>query len=160
MRDRSKFFEKNDFSTDCSSVYREQFEEIPAFAKNPETGEILNDKPYPILKKIDDFNIQEYIDSFADEGDIYSLIAKYSSSGIDTSLKENQVMDTTGIPTEPSDVLRFVQSSQKLADDNPDIVENLYNDDKLNEIINLKIKEVLEKAQTKADVKEEVKAGE
>ena len=146
MRNRKEFFEKKDFACDCSSPYREQFEEIAPYAKNPETGEILNDTPYPILKKVDDMNVQEFIDSFADEGDIYSLIAKYTASGIDIGLKANQCLDTTEIPTEPGEILKYVQSSDDLAEANPDIAENLFDDKKLEEIINAKVAEALAKS--------------
>lgn len=152
MRSREEFFKKHDFACDCSSPYREQFEEIPPYAKNPETGEILNDSPYPILKKVDDMNVQEYIDSFADEGDIYSLIAKYTASGIDTGLKPNQVMDTTQVPTEPGEILKYVQASDQLAEDNPEIAENLFDDKKLEEIINAKVAAALAKSENSVKV--------
>lgn len=88
------------FAVDYSDPMREQFEEIPPFTKNNETGEILNDTPYPILRKKEDINFDDYINSF-DDCDIYSLLKNLATSPAkmaDAGLKASDCYDTTVLP--------------------------------------------------------------
>lgn len=88
------------FAVDYSNPMKEQFEEIPPYTKNNETGEILNDTPYPILRKKEDINIDDYINSF-DDCDIYSLLKNLVTSPLkmaEAGLKPSDCYDTTVLP--------------------------------------------------------------
>lgn len=88
------------FAVDHSYPMREQFEEIPPFTKNTETGEILNDTPYPILRQKEDINYDDYINSF-DDCDIYSLLKNLVTSPVkmvEAGLKASDCYDTTVLP--------------------------------------------------------------
>ncbi len=109
------------FAVDYSNPMREQFEEIPPFSKNNETGEILNDTPYPILRKKDDINFDDYINSF-DDCDIYSLLKNLATSPAkmaEACLKPSDCYDTTILPKNIHEANDFILKGQ-LAKDNLD----------------------------------------
>ncbi|MCI7225587.1 MAG: hypothetical protein MR491_05550 [Mollicutes bacterium] len=88
------------FAVDYSNPMREQFEEIPPYTRNNETGEILNDTPYPILRQKEDINFDDYINSF-DDCDIYSLLKNLATSPskmAEAGLKPSDCYDTTVLP--------------------------------------------------------------
>lgn len=103
MKKFSDILERPDnkvFAVDYSNPMREQFEEIPPYTRNNETGEILNDTPYPILRQKDDVNFDDYINSF-DDCDIYSLLKNLVTSPVkmaEACLKPSDCYDTTVLP--------------------------------------------------------------
>lgn len=67
---------------DYSRKLEKQFKEIPPYAKN-EKGEFINDKSVAVLVEAEPFDIDEYIQSFKDECDIYKILEKaYLSQNI------------------------------------------------------------------------------
>lgn len=80
-------FSNDNFHTglDYSRNTEDLFEEIPPFTKGSD-GKWLNDTAVPVIKKTGVVNIQEKIDSFKDEVDIYKILAKVAASGDDSFL--------------------------------------------------------------------------
>lgn len=68
-------------SQDLSREEEVVYKEIPPYAKDLETGELLNDSPVPKLVENGKVNIQEKIQSFKDDVDIYKILEKYAYSG-------------------------------------------------------------------------------
>ena len=67
---------------DYSRKLEKQYKEIPPYAKN-EKGEFINDKSVAVLVEAEPFDIDEYIQSFKDECDIYKILEKaYLSQNI------------------------------------------------------------------------------
>ena len=67
-------------SQDLSRRYEQTYKELAPFARD-EKGNFLNDSPYPILVEGDKVDIQERIDSFRDDVDLYSILKKVSLTG-------------------------------------------------------------------------------
>lgn len=80
--------------------YEETFVEIPPFAIDTETGEILNKKPYPILKPGEVRNFYQEIQSYKQDCDIYSILAKYAATGDESLLNKGKLQygDISSIP--------------------------------------------------------------
>lgn len=88
------------------SIYK-TYQEVPPYALDPETGEILN--PTSRVKRIvsGEYDFQEYIQSFADSCSLSSLLAKVKSTK-DMSLL-NQVDAEFGdeLPNDPAELRRL-----------------------------------------------------
>ena len=63
---------------DCSDPYQKTYKELPPYAVDPETKKILNKKSVPVLVEDEPFNIDEYIQSFKDDCDIYTILEKFA----------------------------------------------------------------------------------
>ena len=130
--------DNKEFAVDYSYPMREQFEEIPPYSKNNETGEILNDTPYPILRKKEDINFDDYINSF-DDCDIYSLLKNLATSPVkmaEAGLKASDCYDTTILPKNIHEANDNILKGQ-LAKDNldPRISAVIDDTDKLKSVI-------------------------
>lgn len=103
-------------SVDLSRKLEPQFIEIPPFAKDPETGEYINESAFPLLKEIDPKDIQKEIDSYASDCDIYNIIRR-SQQGLDTTyaFKEKQYADLSDIPQNNLDQLAQAEQISKVA---------------------------------------------
>lgn len=140
------------FSVDYSNPMKEQFEEIPPFTKNNETGEILNDTPYPILRKKEDINIDDYINSF-DDCDIYSLLKNLVTSPVkmaEAGLKASDCYDTTVLPKTIHEANNNILKGQ-LAKDNLDPRISAVVDD--TEKLKSVIRDILNEQKLKKEVK-------
>lgn len=140
------------FSVDYSNPMKEQFEEIPPFTKNNETGEILNDTPYPILRKKEDINIDDYINSF-DDCDIYSLLKNLATSPVkmaEAGLKASDCYDTTVLPKTIHEANNNILKGQ-LAKDNLDPRISAVVDD--TEKLKSVIRDILNEQKLKKEVK-------
>lgn len=88
------------------SIYK-TYQEVPPYASDPETGEVLN--PTSRVKRIvsGEYDFQEYIQSFADSCSLSSLLAKVKSTK-DMSLL-NQVEADFGdeLPNDPAELRRL-----------------------------------------------------
>lgn len=140
------------FAVDHSNPMREQFEEIPPFTKNNETGEILNDTPYPILRQKEDINFDDYINSF-DDCDIYSLLKNLVTSPAkmaEAGLKASDCYDTTVLPKTIHEANDNILKGQ-LAKDNldPRISAVIDDTDKLKSVI----RDILNEEKAKKEVK-------
>lgn len=143
------------FAVDYSYPMQEQYEEIPPFSKNNETGEILNDTPYPILRKKDDINIDDYINSF-DDCDIYSLLKNLVTSPVkmaEACLKPSDCYDTTILPKNIHEANANILKGQLAKDTlDPRISAVIGDTDKLKSVIRDILKE--EKAKKEVNVNE------
>lgn len=140
------------FAVDYSDPMREQFEEIPPFTKNEETGEILNDTPYPVLRQKEDINFDDYINSF-DDCDIYSLLKTLVNSPTKmevAGLKPSDCYDTTVLPKNIHEANDFILKGQ-LAKDNldPRISSVIDDTEKLKSVI----RDILNEEKVKKEVK-------
>lgn len=91
---------------DYSNSMEDVFEEVPPFAYDEETGEFLNKSSFPKLVKTGQVNVQERIQSFLEDVDIYSILAKFAMSG-DESLLKRQVGFYGDISTVPDNIHDF-----------------------------------------------------
>lgn len=126
------------FIQDCDNPLVKQYKEIPPFAHNPETGEVLNNTKYPILIETDPMNIQDYIDSF-DDRDIYSMIKNLITDPLGVKkaqLNADMCLDTTIYPKnihEANDIINKGVSAKDSLD--PRIVDAILDDEKLKSVI-------------------------
>lgn len=96
---------------DCSNEYVDTYLEIPPFTKN-EKGEILNDTDLPKFVKNGKINIQERIQSYAQDCDIYTILERFANSG-DTSLinaRNAQYGDITNLPDNLNDMDNYISN--------------------------------------------------
>ena len=87
------------------------FIEIPPYAVDKESGEILNKTSRKILKRGDDFNFYEKIQSYKDDVDIYSILSKYSMSG-DESLINQRVGTFSDVYDIPDNINDFTKANE------------------------------------------------
>lgn len=122
------------------------FLEIEPFAVDNDSGEILNKSSKPIIKQIGEQNVYDKIQSYKDDVDIYNILKRFSETG-DSSLLNKRVgsfMDIADLPDNIHDFNKMLDSAaEKYKNLDESIKENIFNDDKLNEIISLKVKEQL-----------------
>lgn len=133
-------------SLDLSRETEPVFLEIEPFAVDNDTGEILNKTSKPIIKEIGIQNVYEKIQSFKDDVDIYNILKRFSETG-DSSLLNKRVgafMDIADLPDNIHDFNKMLDdAAEKYKNLDDSIKENIFNDDKLNEIIATKVKEQL-----------------
>lgn len=91
---------------DYSNPMEDVFEEVPPFAYDEETGEFLNKSSFPKLVKTGQVNVQERIQSFFEDVDIYSILAKFAMTG-DESLLKRQVGFYGDLSTVPDNIHDF-----------------------------------------------------
>lgn len=95
--------------------FEETYIEIPPFAIDTETGEILNKNPYPILKKGEPRNFYQEIQSYKEDCDIYAILTKFASTG-DVSLLNKghlQYADIADIPNNIADFSDLVKKNME-----------------------------------------------
>ncbi len=116
MNFKSNLAPRKRIAVDLSRKLIPQFIELPPYAKDPDTGEYLNESPYPKLKELDPKDIQKEIDSYAQDCDIYNIIRR-SQQGLDVSyaFKEKQYADISNIPQNNLDQLAQAESISKVA---------------------------------------------
>ena len=107
---------------DCSNKYIRQFVEVPPYAKD-EKGKFINESSRTILKEIEPFDMDEYIQSFKEDTDIYAILKKFNMSG-DISL---------------------LNQKQGFYEDISDLPDNHFDLEHLNEKITMSYNEYLEK---------------
>ena len=133
-------------SLDLSRQTEPIFLEIEPFAVDTDTGEILNKTSKPIIKQIGEQNVYDKIQSYKDDVDIYNILKRFSETG-DSSLLNKRVgtfMDIADLPDNIHDFNKMLaDAAEKYNNLDESIKENIFNDDKLNEIISLKVKEQL-----------------
>ena len=147
--------DNNVFAVDYSYPMREQFEEIPPFTKNNETGEILNDTPYPILRQKEDINFDDYINSF-DDCDIYSLLKNLVTSPAkmaEAGLKPSDCYDTTILPKNVHEAYDNILKGQMAKDNLDPRISSVIDDTE-------KLKSVIRDILNEEKIKKEVKVNE
>lgn len=118
---------------DCSDPYQKTYKELPPYAVDPETKKILNKKSVPILVEDEPFNIDEYIQSFKDDCDIYTILEKFALSGCtDQSLINKGVMsfgDISELPDNFNDLNEyFTEANKKLSSFSKDVATQILDD--------------------------------
>lgn len=109
---------------DYSNPYEDVYTEIAPYTKDVD-GKWVNETSEPILKKTGKINIQEKIDSFRDEVDIYKILEKVAATGEDLSLKSNQCMDISSIPDNINDFTDYVDKSISIIQSLPKEISSL-----------------------------------
>jgi hypothetical protein len=102
---------------DCSDPFQKTYKELPPYAVDPESKKILNKKSVPVLVEDEPFNIDEYIQSFKDECDIYTILEKFALTGCtDQSLINKGVMsfgDISELPDNFNDLNEYFENANK-----------------------------------------------
>lgn len=101
-------------SQDLSRRFEQTYKEIAPFARD-EKGNFLNDSPYPILVEGEKVDIQERIDSYRDDVDLYSILKKVSLTG-DLSYLDKKAgfyADFSNIPHNYNDINDYYKSLAK-----------------------------------------------
>lgn len=103
-----------------SNKFEDVYEEIPPYAVDVVTGELLNKTPDPILKCIGKKNIFEEIQSFRDDCDIYKILERVAISG-DTSFLNRRVGLFGDFVNLPDNINDFNQYVKKVFDENQNV---------------------------------------
>lgn len=119
---------------DYSNKFEKRFKEIPPYAVDLD-GKIINKKSVPVLVEDEPFDVDEYIQSFKEECDIYTILEKFALTGCtDTEIINKGVMsfgDISELPdniNEMNDYYKKVEA--KLADMSEELGRKVL-DDKL-----------------------------
>lgn len=114
---------------DLSNKKQEQFEEIPPFTKDAD-GKWLNDTSQPKLISKGYFDVDEYINSFKDDVDIYKLLEKIALTGDESLLyqKEGWYGDSTVFPDNIHDAISSF-------DDHVAVMEKYFTKDEISAIV-------------------------
>ena len=133
-------------SQDLSNVFEDTYEEIPPYTKD-EKGNWLNDTSVPKLVPTGRINIQERIQSFFDDVDIYKILERFAYTG-DMALfnqrpaYENDI-DVSFIPTNFNDFNDYYNHFRdELSKVNPDIARLILDDKVLSSDIEAKAKNI------------------
>lgn len=117
---------------DASNPMVKQYMAVEPYAVDSKTGECLNPSPSIKLIEVESINVQERIQSFARECDLYTILERYALSG-DESLLNRNVMsfaDIVGIPDNKNDFNEFIQAHIiGLSKTNPEIAKQLLKND-------------------------------
>lgn len=88
------------------SIYS-TYQEVPPFATDPETGEVLNPTSRVKRVKSGEYDFQEYIQSFADSCSLSALLARVKSTGDMSLLKQNNPEIGDELPSDPTELRRL-----------------------------------------------------
>ncbi len=88
------------------SIYS-TYNEVPPFATDPETGEVLNPTSRVKRVKSGEYDFQEYIQSFADSCSLSALLARVKSSKDLSLLNQRDVEIGDELPSDPSELRRL-----------------------------------------------------
>lgn len=121
---------------DLSNPYEQTYIELPPYAVD-EKGKLINEKSVPVKKKADKINVQEKIQSFEEECNIYTILAKFNMTGDVSYLnqREGVYMDSTGIANNLNDLNAQFNGAMALNDTLPKEIgqkvldENISNDE-------------------------------
>lgn len=131
---------------DLSNEYEETFEEIPPYTKD-EKGNWLNDTSVPKLVPTGKINIQERIQSFYDDVDIYKILERFAYTGDMGLFNQRESYDTdidiSSIPTNFNDFNDYYNHFRdELSKVNPDIARLILDDKVLSSDIEEKAKNI------------------
>lgn len=148
---------------DLSNEFEEVYQEIPAYAVDPKTGEFLNNSSVPKIISIGKVNVQERIQSFEKETDLYSILEKFAYSG-DISLLNARECGYADISELPNDLNGFAQYTRanfnKLKDMNPELANMILDETKSPEDIEAKAKEIFKERVEASKVNDDASKGE
>lgn len=151
-------------SQDLSNVFEDVFEEIPPYSVDIKTGDLINKTSLPIIKKVGKVNVQEKIQSFVDDVDIYKILERVAISG-DTNLFNRRIGtfgDFVNLPDNLNDFNDYVRKSFSNSSNLPDelIKAALNNSIKSGELESLISKHVEKAIESSKKSNEVVKKGE
>lgn len=130
---------------DLSDPFQDLIEEIPPFTKD-EKGNWINDSSVPIYKKVGKINVQEQIQSYADEVDIYKILERFAATGDESIINKNPgfYYDISNIPTNFNDFQHMLLDSSKNLDlFSKDMKEKLLNgEDISNDLMESEVKRI------------------
>lgn len=113
---------------DLSNVYEQTYRELAPYERN-EKGEFLNDSPYPKLVPADKVNIQEKIDSFFEDVDLYHILSRVALTGDLSPLdkKSGFYGDISNIPNNYNDINDYYKNLSKEFNSLDDNIKDLVN---------------------------------
>lgn len=91
----------------CPDINYDNFQEVPPFATDPETGEVINNTSHIKRVSTGSFSMQEFIQSFADSCSLASLLAKVKSTGDMTLLHQSNAEHGVELPSDPVELKRL-----------------------------------------------------
>lgn len=131
---------------DLSCEEEDIFEEVAPFAVDVKTGKFLNESSVPKIISKGKINIQDKIQSFAKEVDMYSILEKFAYSG-DTSFLNARDCSYGDLSQLPNDLNGFANYTRdtynKLAEINPEIAKMILDDKVSSEDIQNKVNEIV-----------------
>lgn len=107
---------------DYSNTKEPIYTEIPPYTKD-ENGEWLNDSSFPKIVQTGYIDVQEKIQSYADDVDIYKILERFAYSG-DTTL----INRSHGIYTDVSDIPDNLHSFNEYVGSNLEALKNIDSD--------------------------------
>lgn len=158
MKFRGQYLNTTDrTSQDLSREYEQTYIELAPFARN-EKGEFLNDSPFPKLVEGEKVNIQERINSFFEDVDLYSILKKVSLTG-DLSYLDKKAGfygDFSNLPNNYNDLNNYYKELAKDFNNLPDAVKEIIKSDKPIEEVFEEINKISQK--DNKDIKENTEA--
>lgn len=147
---------------DCSNPMQKRWKELPPYAVDVESGKIINKLSVPVLVPDEDFNIDEYIQSFKEDTDIYTILEKFALTGCtDMSLINKGIMsfgDISELPDNFNDMNEYFENANKKLDSmSKELAKSILDENKSIESIQKDLADQVEAAQKQAAKKEEVK---
>lgn len=91
----------------CPDINYDNFQEVPPYATDPETGEVINNTSHVKRISTGSFSMQEFIQSFADSCSLSSLLAKVKSTGDMTLLHQSAAEHGVELPSDPTELKRL-----------------------------------------------------
>ena len=88
------------------SIYS-TYQEVPPYATDPETGEVLNSTSRIKRVKSGEYDFQEYIQSFADSCSLSALLARVKSTKDLSLLNQREVEIGDELPSDPAELRRL-----------------------------------------------------
>jgi len=132
---------------DLSNEIEDIYEEVPPYAIDTKTGKFLNETSVPKIVKIGSVNVQDRIQSFAKEVDLYSILEKFAYSD-DPALINARPCAYGDISELPNDLNGFAQyckvNFDKLHSMNPELANMVFDENISCEAIEAKAKEILQ----------------
>lgn len=88
------------------SIYT-TYNEVPPYATDPETGEVINSTSRIKRVKSGEYDFQEYIQSFADSCSLSALLARVKSTKDLSLLNQRDVEIGDELPSDPAELRRL-----------------------------------------------------
>lgn len=132
---------------DLSREIEDVFTEITPYAVDPETGKFLNDSSVPKIIKTGTINVQERIQSFAKEVDLYSILEKFAYSDDPALINARPCAygDLSELPNDLNGFSMFVNAQfNKLNEMNPELAKLVVDENVTADQIQAKAKEILD----------------
>lgn len=132
---------------DLSREIEDVYTEITPYAVDPDTGNFLNDSSVPKIVKTGTINVQERIQSFSKEVDLYSILEKfaYSDDPALVNARPCAYGDLSELPNDLNGFSMFVNAQfNKLNDMNPELAKMVVDENVTADQIQAKAREILD----------------